>query len=382
MIGSEFYQKLPITRELLLKDNRSQKAVDKRRIWYEAQRKGRLVVIRACSDARVELPDEYFIHLRSVAASGPIDPSAPIMGGHRGSAGLYLSHQRADPAERQPTAACGGRGTLASILNGDMPDMKVDSVQRFVSKHVKDSDVIIQTWYGTESIADRVKVPVLGASMNHLTLRVYPFVQFQDGGRLVHKAVNTRYLFGKTYSPGRIYGNGMPELREYELIPEFAKIVFDMNAEAEDVKTANPSLEKDQLVQDAQALLITSSLKPPSMRYPEILGRKGITFVETLPRVNIDDDTSVADEDLEDAINQAEYPITHAIANYGRLARDFANLNTILIETRDFALSKRIAERALSRDWMKRFMELPNRQILIAAEKSGLVERMELFSLE
>lgn len=378
----ELLRKPQITRELLLRDNSSSLAVNKRRTWYEARREGRLVVIRACSDAREELPDENFVHFRSVAASGPIAPYSPIMGDQTVMAVMYLSHQLGDASDGKPPVGCGGRLALASILNGDTPDIKADSVQRFVSKHVKDSDVIIQTWYGAESIADRVKVPVLGASMNHLTLRVYPFVQFQDGGRLVHKAVSTRYLFGRTYNPKRIYGSGMPELREYELIPVFAKIVSDINAHAEDEKSANPSLEGDQAVQDAQALLITSALKPHSIRYPNTLGKRGVTFVETLPRVDIDDHSRITEDDLEDAINQAEYAVTHAITNNGRGIRDFANLDTILIETRELALSKNIAVRALCRDWMKRFMELSNKQILVAAEKSGVIERMELFSIE
>jgi hypothetical protein len=112
------------------------------------------------------------------------------------------------------------------------------------------------------------------------------------------------------------------------------------------------------------------------------LGKRGVTFVETLPRVNIDENITILDKDIDDALNQAEYAVTHAIANHGQERSDFANLSTVMIETRDFDLSEGIAEKALGREWMRRFLQLPNKQIFVADVKDGVVRRLEQFEVQ
>ena len=82
---------------------------------------------------------------------------------------------------------------------------------------------------------------------------------------------------------------------------------------------------------------------------------------------------------MKDVINQIEYPIPHAVENFGKPNESFSNTDRFLIETDDIDLSRKVALRLAEEEWMQKWMNLEGHQMLIVQTQEGISQLIEEF---
>ncbi len=138
---------------------------------------------------------------------------------------------------------------------------------------------------------------------------------------------------------------------------------------------------KMQKVQNPKVVALSTGIRPLAVTYPEIFSDPNTVFQLSVARDRIDDTSIyISDEILETTFNQAEYPLTHAVAHYGSDEKPFSKTNSVLIETPYFDQSESLAAKLSEKAWMKNWLSLPNHQIIVAQKKAGIVSQIEVFT--
>ena len=134
-----------------------------------------------------------------------------------------------------------------------------------------------------------------------------------------------------------------------------------------------PALQK---VQQPKAVLITTSQRPKEIRFPGILDIPGSAFVVEIAK-NLaavgNPSIEISPKEIKTALEQAEYPIAHAVENKDKPDLPFSTVNRLIIESPTLAYSKKIADSLVRKVWMREWVGEMNNKIILAAENKGLL---------
>lgn len=370
-------------------DNHSLESQRLREQWYEARDDGNMLVWWLCGDARLFVPNQNALILRSIATGGDRKPYRHLLNDQGKVRGIViLNHFRGtadnslDPskvANGEAPEGCGGLGELQRARkNGDDP-LTCSGIQHFVQTELFHPDVFIQTYTAAGETAVETDIKVLAAAQNHITGTIFPLAVFRDRGKSVESSVPMQRLFEGQYDPRRIYENGMPFLTDDSLPDVFIVAMNQNRRQVAMFRTEFPNLPLDQEVQKPHTVAFGDRLKPIQLRYPQTFGKPGTVFRISLPIQDLETEKSASFRELEAGLDQVEYPISQAVANVRNSSMPFSSVYNFLIETKNLDISARLAKDAVKRDWMRAWLQLPDRQILIAQMNHGNAERIEVF---
>lgn len=373
---AKFAESIVISPEALLADNHSEKADELRRKWMENKKAGNLYLLGACGDARVRFPKpERYATLKSIAAGGHIESKILTSAGIEFA--VVASHFDGEifVPGHMPTG-CGGLGAKDKALKEKKPT-PIKGIGFYIARKIDHPDPLIQALLSANKITKETNKPSLAVAQNHRNGKIFPFGVFLPGQNPICD-VNLIDLFSK-YNPEAIYAKGIPEL-ERRLIPDVFKDFIDAcDAQVKELLLNYPNLREMLRVQNPRMIVLSSEIMSAKIRYPEIANFPGILFKVHLPRIKNGTEVSIDPEKLEDVVNQIEYPITHAVDNFDKLNESFSNTDRFLIETDNIELSRKVALRLAEEEWMKKWLALPEHQILIAQTQEGISNMIEDF---
>lgn len=381
-LGNETMQKENmITPQSLLKDNHSIETEKLRKAWQENRKKGQLTAFFTCGDARTLTPlPESSMSIRSIATGGLKDSYGNLVNNRGVKQIVVLDHHDGDTAKPgQRPNGCGGLAAKEQA-NGHKDNKVKEGIAEYIEREVKHPDVIIQALLEAEEIAMQTQKPVMAATQDHLTEMIFPIAIFIEGGLQKFTAIHLNDIAGNLYDPTRLYANGIPVLPD-NLIPENFKQLLDANRKNVALLAKRyPDLKQKQKVQNPQMVVLSTDIRSMRIRYPQTSQLPGSLFKLNIPRKKEGSHTSINSKDLVRTLNQAQYPIEHALENFGDPTKPFYQTNTLFVETGEINLSRRLAQEAIRKPWMKEWLRLPNHQIIIAETKAGVSSVIENFS--
>lgn len=371
-------EQLDISVGSLMADNRSEDALVNRVHWDRSRKQGNLIAYFRCSDARVKPVGLDAISWGSIAATS----QAEYLAANRGiKASVVVVHFDGDSiAPGKIPLGCGGLSAkLESQTNNNG---NKEGIHKFVDEKITHPDPFIQSWVSASRIAKASGKPVLAVAQDHLTLEMHTFASFLyiDGYKITKSAIDETDIIEGNYDPAKIYENGIPVLSEDEISPTFQEIL-DQNAK--EVKILNeryPNLREMQKVQKPRMIMLSTDIRSARVRYPDTSSTPGSIFKLHVPREKAEGAINIPTDELENCLNQLEYPIRNAISNFGNPILPFSNTDRLIIETADIHISKQLAQKTLGKDWMKEWIRLPNRKIIVVQTKSGVVSNIEYFA--
>ncbi len=369
-------EQLDITAQSFWIDNDSPEAKDAREEFTKKEEQRELWAVEGCADARTLTSTK--IAIRKVAAAS--DP-APRLASDK-SIGLWIadSHFDSDIFEigKTPTG-CGGLGAKLEIGNNRIQE---PGVYRFASEEIADHDPVKQAIVTARNIfALSHGKPVLATLQDHRTFHIYPLAFFQvgdDGEEDVRSAVLGRYLDPKHYDPGIIYANGIPSLKEYNLPENVQAFLRRHRKLAQQMQGLYPDLHELQGVQKPRMVLLTTDRRSARQKFPKLASVPGSMFKITLFTEGSHETVQIGEKETEAALDQLSYPIRDkCLLNYGDPTKPFSNTDKIIIETPNIELSRLIAGKALQETWIKQWLELPERRIILLQTNDGIVNDVE-----
>lgn len=355
-----------LTIDAFLDDNRTDKAHDRLREWEDAKRGRDLYAIWACSDSRLVLPNRA-VHIYTLAAGGRRSPFNALLSDPRIKADVVVNHYDGDLAiPGESPGGCGARFAKKRMEEG-MP-VNGYGVEKFISEHVWHSDLVKQTNTAAAFTAYRTGRPVLAAAQDHLDLAVYPLAVYLDGGRDVQSGVPQHFILAQTYFPDEIYRDGIPVLNHTKLPSVFDDFISENLAQSSDLPRRYRDLRITQKNQNPRLLVVSTDIRPLTVRYPQITDKPGSTFRISVPQQTLDGAVRIDPTHISLAFQQAEYPVAH-----------FSNLRTILIETRSMEKSTSVAEDLTKQEWIKSWLLNVDHQILIGEVSRGETRFIQSF---
>lgn len=367
-----------ISRSRLLEDNHSKLADRLREEYKENKRAGRLRVLKACSDARFRCPDPTkYVTIKSIAGGGEIENAITSNAGvESGVVGSHFDGEIFVPGH-MPTG-CGGLGAKDDEMKKSKP-VPIKGAGYYISKNVEHPDPLIQALITANKMTKIMGKPNIAVAQNHRNAEVFPVGVFLPGQPPI-TAVNLIDLFTK-YDPEKIYEKGIPEL-ERRLMPNMFQPFLDAcGAQEKELLLAYPNYKQMMAVQNPRLVLLSTEIMSAKIRYPEICDFPGIVFKIHLSRKKIGNDVTIDPEELQKVINQADYPIPHAVEGVKEPNKGFSDTDLVLIETDKLSLSEEVASRLFKEERMREWISLPERcnQVLIAQTQDGITQIIEEF---
>lgn len=366
-------ENLIISPQTLFTDNHSPKADEARARFNETRAKREISAWIRCADARVKTAGDSISIGNISAASLPNESIAS----HRSLESLIaITHIDGGTieAEKMPTG-CGGLAAKADIGDRECED----GIEKYVSEKISSKDPVAQALRTAERLAYlSADKPVLAATQNHLNYDIYPIAYFQVvRGQLVSvSSVKPEDIIN--YNPERIYKDGFPTIEEGMLPDVLKKIIEQNRSEAQDIFAKYPDLTSLQKVQNPRMIFLSTDIRSARVRYPELSSVPGSIFKVHVEREKLEDGVSVKETNILDALSQLQYPIEHyAIKNYDDQTKPFSRTDRLVVETGDIELSRTIANEALKKSWMKKWITLPDRKILLVQTNAGVSNVIE-----
>jgi hypothetical protein len=366
-----------VTSEVLLSDNQSSLANDRRAIWYSARESGSLIGIWKCADARNILRPEHSVFIQTIANGGERQPYEKLLNHPGIQALVVLGHF--DPEATIPfldkngdlvelPGGCGGRKAKKDLIGVSETQ---NGVLDFVDHFVYHPDPVINTLITAEETARLTDKKVLAVVENHFSGEILPVGMYLGEGRSAIQSVpSVNYLLDR-YNPKEIYRVGIPQLWEYEVADIFHPYIRAHERYVQDLHQKYPDLSLTQKVQNPSTVVLSTGIKPLRVRYPNTFDRPNTAFQLTVPRIDLDFETGNLDQ-LEHAIDQAEYPFAHSVLHFGQKNKDFASTETFFIETGDLGLSEQVASIVMEKPWMQKWLDLGGKQILVGEMQRGI----------
>lgn len=348
------------TTERMLADNYSAEATVKIEQWRAARDAGQLVVVGACSDSRLFLPDMAY-HIRTISASGPRSPwhGAFNYGKVRGI--LILDH-----------FDCGGLKAKEAISDKEVVD---ETAMGYVRDHVWHTDPVIQSILTASWTASRTHKPVLAVVQDHHDGSLYVQGLFNDADQTENKTIPTYQLMSK-YIKEDIYKNGRPQLNPSLVSSVFKRYLAAIPEKAASLIEKFPELRQSQSVQNMEFVCLSNNLKPLSVRFPGLFGQPNTVFQVSLERRSVDE-AEHGNQAVNEAFKQVHYPILHCVENQGKPNSAFRDARVLYIENEKMEFSDRLAKQAMRRPWVRNWLELPGREIIISEVVSGRIQRID-----
>jgi len=372
-----------ITPDMLMADNRSPEAKYHTDEWNRIRREHEQLAKWFCDDARTDVQDpDQSVIMRSIATGGDVHAFAPIIESPNIKATIVKTHLNgATIAPRQRPTGCGGQAAKEAMMASGERMNPPSGIGRYVRHDITHYDPIIQSIVTAERVAKLgTGKPVLAATQDHRTGKVYPLVALlEQGGILVEikPLALAEFLHDGTYNPQEIYTDGIPSLSTEALPAAFRDFSSENEERVRELVQKYPNLYERQGVQNPGILHLTSLIRPPQTMYPDTFDRPGSAFEITVPRIKHGRQLSLPR--LQMVFDQVEYPISHALENQENPNGDFRHLNTIFIETEAFDASQYVAEGLVRQFNTQEWLHLPQRHILIGENKRGKATRIEQF---
>lgn len=372
-------ENIPITPELLLADNRSEKARELSAAWERNHNEGNLWSIATCGDARIITPrPDNIISVRSIATAGTKDRQIFASEGVKFT--VVMSHVDGDTIKKgEKPKGCGGLGAKEEALNGNHEN-RVEGIQYYIEKNIEHPDPVIQALISAREIRNSTGKPSLAVIQNHRTGKIFPFAVFLRGYQTVASELDILNL-EREYDPSKIYANEIPTLPA-DAIPDVFNEFLEANAlQIDELLRRYPNLTEMQRVQNPKMVVVSSKLPSVRIRYPETTDFPGRIFKlflsrekeKTTKRIDI---TPAAQNEI---INQIQYPIGFAVKNSGQPNQPFSKTDRLLIETSDIGVSRNLATELAKTDWMQRWLGLPDHKIMVAQNIEGISNKVDYF---
>lgn len=357
-----------------LNDNHSFLADENRTIFYDLLKKGRIFLVRRCSDARGNIPELHSIDISNIATDGPQQPYKDLMIYDGVRAIIELTHYDGEKFKlgKYPEGCGGLMAKELQLQTQNTSEIKKFGLPRYVEA-IKSPDPVVLAYYNAESIASHTHKPVLAAIQDHVRGIIYPLAFFQkneDGEMFTKTKIPIRYMLQNQYDQREIYKDGIPTL-DPNKIPDIFKEFLELHeSRISDLNNEYPNLHDVLRSQNPEYILITTEKMAARIRYPKILKDPGSYFQIHIPRDKNEQVIVIDQKTVDTAVEQAQYPIT---------IEHFSRAHTILIETGDFDQSKRIANNLARNEWLEDWLKRPTHQILTAESRAGKTVRIEEF---
>lgn len=366
-----------ITAETLLSDNQSVRAKELSLAWEKNHHEGNLWAIVTCGDARTSSPvsSDKSITIRSIATAGTKEKRIFASPGVKGT--VVMSHIDGDTvrAGLRPTG-CGGLGAKEESLNGNGEKGAIEGIGYYIENRIEHPDPVLQAFISAREIRNTTGKPSLAVIQDHRTGRIYPFAAFGEDYQVVAKELDGIEL--AEYAPQKLYADGLPVLQA-SIIPSIFQEVLQSSAEqVEDMLRKYPNLREMLKVQNPRVVAISSKLPSMKIRYPETMDFPGLAFKLFLPREKEGPGKiEIPPTAQREIIGQAQYPLEHAAENFGQADKPFSKTNRVFIETSSIDVSKALADELSRKDWMQKWLLLPDHKILVAQNIEGVSNIIE-----
>lgn len=373
----------------LLEDNQSKRSQEGLVVWNEMEKRGLLITVWGCSDARFIVPDPYRVNvIRSIAASGSSQPFETLLSDKSSTAILLIIHHDGDSYRRGHTLkGCGGLAARSEInLERKVDD---EGIEHYIGTHVNHPDPLVQAGIRASAISHRATKPVLAATQDHLSGKITPFALYRWNGLStdIKTSVLPHYSFQNVYDASKIYENGIPYLDGQVLArhaPEFIQLLDEHTRNLKQLHQSIPDLALRQKVQRPHSVVIKTSRRPKELTYPKSFGFPGSGFTIVVPRYDELSHgqrvTFLHEDDISNVLDQAEYPISHAVENYDQVNKPFSTVKRIYIETPDLKASTHLAEELTKRHWTQEWLaKSSDNKIIVGQEYKGVLEEADWY---
>lgn len=370
---------------LLMKENSSPKAQSLIKNWLYLKEVKDLFVFHSCDDAREADGVKIFntpgiISIRSIAAAnvfgGDDDffkwiyqaPSVRAIG----VAGHY---DGSSYKEDEEPLGCGGHGEKRKIGREEAnTSRKTASAEDYVRNLIVHEDPLKQAIVSAIRTASIVDIPVVAGLVDHSNLSFKPVMIIEDYGKKIRTAVSLEDLLSSDNK--LLYKHGIPELSFDLSNPDWLYSLRQGNQEV--VKRLPANFYLKQAVQDPHTVVISTDIRPMSIRLPYTFGENNTGFVITLPYLkDINRTINITNRAIDQSLAQANYPLGHAIK--AQAGQPFNKTRNVLIETPDLDISRRFAKKLLQKDWGQQWLEAKRGQILVAQVNSAKTNFLEKF---
>lgn len=356
----------------LYEANHSEEADRRSLAWEKNKAEGKLWLVVACGDARIMIPmPEKIESLRSIAIGG--ERVSEILESNGNQLSIVISHIDGDTIiPRKMPTGCGGHAEKINSLK-EMKGEKPKGLHHYVEARVH-PDPIIQAFRTARDIRNKSKKPSLAVIQDHRTGEIYPLAAFLADHQITPIELDE---IDSKYDEARIYEKGIPKLKDTVIPDVFAEFLSASRDQYRKMLDQHPQLKEMQRIQNPRMIVVSTKLPSLRIRYPEIADALGIAFKLHLPRYKEAGKTLFKPESVEELISQIQYPIEHAIKNCNQPDQPFSQTDRVLIETSDINASNVFAARLVREDWMKKWLSLPDHQLIVIQNLRGISNIIE-----
>lgn len=363
-----------MTPEFLMLENASALVESNISKYLAAKANGNLMVIDTCADARVApgvfLNSYEHALLGSIAGGTPRGDLKSIINSPFAKQILILGHHDGDTVlENSSPQGCGGLHEKHNLCNGHCQKTpETEGLYNFVDKYTRYSDVLAQSYDKARYTASLTDKPVMSATVDHLTGKIYPIAVFSKSGRQVMAAIPIDKIESNLQNFGRVsnYENGIiPTLKIEDLPNNFAELIENNSKQVEYLFNTIPNFSLSQKNQNPHTVCASSVLMPLANRYPETYRNPNTHFKVFLPQ-NIDGGKRYDENKLVPILEQLKYPLLNAIKN-SKNGGNFSTVRNIMIETSNIGASESICQFLLNDSVVKRWIQINNGEVGILA---------------
>ncbi len=347
-----------------------------------AKRRSQVVIKDRCPDARTDsIFDLATFTTSSIASAG--DPNYYTKLYNHPSSKIIVSYTHFDAEEtkrNRKSTGCGGQGAK-EMEEEDNPALHKLSagIKEYVHNDISTSDPIILAFEKARRISRLApnKI-VLAAVLDHLSLKLNIFAAMTKGGKISFTKINPfapvedRYFF---------------EGREDEIISEIQRADINDDRLADAVfllrehnnRQRNYILDQNELrqsqkIQNPFILHIGTGVSSIKYRLPGLFEGPNCHFSLRVPMVGRQKKML-----LQKALNQAEYPLTHAVESIKKGSGQFFDMRTILIEAPDEPSLREITEDLSTVFGLEEWLDLGGRIIISEFEEGKIIKSINHF---
>jgi len=370
-------------------DNKSPEARRLSKEWGENRDHEKLRVIITCGDARVLIPNpERTISMRSINLGGKKERNILESKG----VGLIVAMAHYDGetfVNGETPEGCGGAAAKKKSVESNSHGA-TEGLQYYIENDIAHPDPIVNAFLTAYKLAKEMRVaknqknriPILVAIQDHRSGKVLPIAVFNDNGvDKLSQDVDWMELANK-FDKAKFYANGIPTLPESEISDERIKDYLDSNREyMAEMLRAYPDLRDIQEIQNPRIIAISSKLPSFRTRYPETAKYPNSVFRLHMPREKDGEKPMpIAPSAKKKIFEQIEYPVSHAIENFGKPGQAFSDTDRIIIETSDINVSKDLAADLVAQPYMKEWLKLDDHKIIVIQNKEGISNVIEFYT--
>lgn len=362
---------LIIDKTYLTRDNReSEDAKVRRSLWEEARAKGELIAVYRCSDARIKPPGLEAISWGSISASEA--PTRKLASNRGIKASLVLAHFDSEIlATTGFPDGCGGLGVKRAIKG----ERHEKGVKKYVSEKIKSDDAVVSAVDSAIKIAKLSGKPVLAALQDHLTLNIFSVGYFDQEGRTIADIeVLSAVADKENYDRKDLYKEGeLPLIAELALPDVFTELLMKNREEVAEIVSKYPHLVELQKVQKPRMVMLSTDIRSTRVRYPHYSSVPGSIFKVNVPREKTEGNPVIKAEDLENSLDELEYPLSESVHHHKDKEKPFSNTDRLIIETGSMALSRSLENSLRNRDWYQDWLKLDGRKTILIQTNQGIV---------